>query len=264
MKENGNIEKINEKNHIEDETDTVLVSNSNIETQPEENMNGLVDEVVTEENKQSAGDRTNGKSTSERNSTWVSRFLGNKKTKSANDTPTAIDEEVSSEHLTDEIEHQDANEIGVEDTSTFNGSEVGMELISQHGELSTIPEAKEEEEEQQDEDPTAEDDKGKKKKSSGFSFWNKFGLASTAVKQPNQTKCEDANGTSQTDDKDIEGGEENFTAKQTINGDANIKPNPIQQYVFGWDEDDTNKNNTHVENDRTQFQDNSSVTVPVA
>ena len=63
-------------------------------------------------------------------------------------------------------------------------------------------------------------------------------------------------------DIDNNGVEENLSATPNANGyDHDKTSDPIQQYVFGWDEDNSSKNKT---NEQDTFQDKSTVSVPVA
>ena len=142
------------------------------------------------------------------------------------------------------------------------------EAVGSYGELSTIPEGKEEEEHQEEESTQEPEvaDKPKKKTFGFSSFLTKFGVVSTASKQFNQGKSAEGEttmeGSSQPEEKDADPSEENGDISPSVNGEEqNGAPNPVQQYVFGWDEDDVAKNNNS--NDH-KFQDNPSVSVPVA
>ena len=149
-------------------------------------------------------------------------------------------------------------------------------LLAQHGELTTIPEWQEDEEQPKDSDEVKEssidtassdvsEDKEKpKKKGFGF-FLSKFRAVSTAVEPTDQSQSlSDKAGIVSTSPQTNED-----TEPQNIEGsvetDEATTSNPIQQYVFGWDEQSINPNNdSAATNEPNQFQDKSAVTVPVA
>ena len=207
-----------------------------------------------------------------------------------NDTVNAatVAAEVNTDKAEEEIKEQCDNGMDVENneenSTILVESHVDNEEMAQHGELDTIPEAKEEEEEQQEDDKeniegnekqqedakeNIEGNEKSKKKGFGFSsFLTKFGVVSAAVKPTNQAKPVEENAVIQEDasevvDKDIDMSEDNGSTVPSVTGDDQDRtPNPIQQYVFGWDEDDANKNNNA--NEQNQFQDHPAVSVPVA
>ena len=223
------------------------------------------------------------------NDTWVSRFLGNKKSQPKPTTngivvsstvseglaPTTLkaDEELSSTGHVENVPEHDKPVADMINNPSFASPEM---LLAQHGELTTIPEGQEDEEQPKESDDgkdssidtatsdVSEDKEKPKKKGFGF-FLSKFRAVSTAVEPTDQSKSlpeEDAivatspQMNEDTEPQDIEG---------SVGIDEATTSNPIQQYVFGWDEQSVNKNNDSAPiNEQNQFQDKPAVTVPVA
>ena len=210
--------------------------------------------------------------------TWVSRFLGNKKSSSKpekeatnaaqiNDDKTDENEFAHSEVIQSSDAHEDKDERRLENSDESRENE---DVVS-YGELSTIPEGKEEEEAQEEE--TAQDtdvpDKAKKKGLGFSSFLTKFGIVSAATKQLNEGKHVkeeagvDSNDGQENDKMDAYERDESEKDSSSVNvEDQNGSANPVQQYVFGWDEDEASKNRTS--NDHKKFQETPPVSVPVA
>ena len=278
-----------EECHLNGESDEVELKEENRdaldskEKHTEELVDGPVENGDVGSNQcldKSTDDISNDKPSKQGSGTWVSRFLGNKKgaSKISNhgENIPALEEESPSDPT--ELELVEQNDImGEEETETsidneLSDSQAGLDVHSSNGELSTIPEGKEEEEEEFQHDLEVLDNVEKpKKKSFGFSsFLTKFGVVSAAVKTSNDEKLVVEDENSSRVDNDIEmSEEENVSTIPSVNGDdqeEDIPPNPIQQYVFGWDEENAaNKNNnTGQKNGQNSFQNNPAVSVPVA
>ena len=253
------------------------------EKHTEELVDGPVENGDVESNQcldKSTDDISNDKPSKQGSGTWVSRFLGNKKGASkisnhGEDIP-ALEEESSSDltqlELVEQIDIMGEEETEISIDNELSDSQAGLDVHSSNGELSTIPEGKEEEEEEFQHGLEVLDNVEKpKKKSFGFSsFLTKFGVVSAAVKTSNDEKLVVEDENSSHVDNDIEmSEEENVSTIPSVNGDDQeepIPPNPIQQYVFGWDEENAaNKNNnTGQKNGQNSFQNNPAVSVPVA
>lgn len=210
--------------------------------------------------------------------TWVSRFLGNKKSSSKPEKETTNAVEVNddkteengfaySETIQSSDAHEGNDEIRLENSDESRENE---DAVS-YGELSTIPEGKEEEEAQEEETTKDTDvpDKAKKKGLGFSSFLTKFGIVSSATKQFNEGKhVKEESGVDNNDGqenikKDANETDESEKDSSSVNGeDQNGSPNPVQQYVFGWDEDEASKNRNS--NDHKKFQETPPVSVPVA
>ena len=219
----------------------------------------------------------------------MSRFLGNKKSQSKPTTngivvSSSVSEGVAQTTLETDAEHSSTgHEEDVPEPDEPIGEMINNPsfaspemLLAQHGELTTIPEGQEDEEQPKESDEgkdnnidsttsdVSEDKEKPKKKGFGF-FLSKFRAVSTAIEPTDQSKplpeedaiVETAPQTNEdTEPQDIEG---------SVEMDEATTSNPIQQYVFGWDEQSVNKNNDSAPtNEPNQFQDKSAVTVPVA
>ena len=210
--------------------------------------------------------------------TWVSRFLGNKKSSSKPEKETTnvvkVNDDTTEENGFAHAEanksydaHEDIDERRLENSDESRENE---DVVS-YGELSTIPEGKEEEEAQEEETTPDNDvpDKAKKKGLGFSSFLTKFGIVSAATKQFNEGKHVkeesgvDNNDGQENNKKDANETDESEKDSSSVNGeDQNGSANPVQQYVFGWDEDEASKNRTS--NDHKKFQETPPVSVPVA
>jgi hypothetical protein len=265
--------KVDGSDELDDGNEEGSHCDSNNETEPE-----IIPEKSDKEASSSTIDEYPENTSNEKpakEGTWVSRFLGNKKSpsKTGDETNSATAEDVEVTDDQSEVEFEEHNNTELEDENGSCGilvedeSHATGELISPHGELDTIPEAQEDEEHQQEDMTEAEEEKEKpKKKGFGFSsFLTKFGVVSAATKPTNQEKSKNEvslETPSPVDDIDNNGVEENLSATPNANGNEHDKTSdPIQQYVFGWDEDNSSKNKR---NEQTTFQDKSAVSVPVA
>ena len=213
--------------------------------------------------------------------TWVSRFLGNKKSSSKAEKETRNAVEVNDDKTeengfanSETIQSSDAREDNDERRLENSDESRENEDVVSYGELSTIPEGKEEEEAQEEETTKDTDvpDKTKKKASGFSSFLTKFGIVSSATKQFNEGKhVKEESGVDnnhpgdgqENNKKDANETDESEKDSSSVNGeDQNGSANPVQQYVFGWDEDEASKNRTS--NDHKKFQETPPVSVPVA
>ena len=276
INENGNVEKREMPSEVdgeptkteEEDTNNSPSDGSQVEESEEINHTDSVSNIDESEEHTS-----NEKPVKE--GTWVSRFLGNKKssTQPENDpssvAPTEDHVETNGVDSSETIPSSDIDEDN-DETQLENSDESheGEDVVS-YGELSTIPEGKEDEEAQEEEKPQ-EDDIPEKPKKKGFgfsSFLTKF-VVSSPSKQSNQAKlAEEESGVEDeqpsSEEKEANASEETENNSSTVNGDdQNGTPNPVQQYVFGWDEDEASKNSNA--NDHKKFQDSPPVSVPVA